>query len=192
MSTPETTNPTPAQTTATDAADAPTPTQVASREPDRVRVLSVEVENQPGVLFRVSGMVRRRGFNIQGLAVGPTNDPGRSRMTLAVDAGHAEVDQVEKQLDRLVEVIAIEDITERAKHVRELVLVKVAVPDAERAGLREKVERFGGRVIGENAGEVVVEVAGEFQPVQRFIGELAPFHVLEIARSGPVAMSTGA
>ena len=186
MSTPE---PTPSPTP---AAEAPTPTEVAARQPDRVRVLSVEVENQPGVLSRVSGMVRRRGFNIQGLAVGPTNAAGRSRMTLAVDAGHAEVDQVEKQLDRLVEVIAIEDITERAKHVRELVLIKLATPAERRPALREKVERFGGRLIGETADEVVVEIAGEFQPVQDFIGELEPFHVVELARSGPVAMSTGA
>lgn len=173
------------------AGDAPTPTQVASRQPERVRVLSVEVENQPGVLFRVSGMVRRRGFNIQGLAVGPTNQDGRSRMTLAVDAGHSEVDQVEKQLDRLVEVISIEDITERAKHVRELVLVKLMPAAAQRPRLREIVRRSGGRIIDEGGDQVIVEVAGEFQPVQRFIGELAPFHVLEIARSGPVAMSTG-
>jgi acetolactate synthase I/III small subunit len=158
---------------------------------ERIRVLSVEVENQPGVLFRVSGMIRRRGFNIQGLAVGPTNDPGRSRMTLAVDAGHAEVDQVEKQLDRLVEVIAIEDITDRAKQVRELVLIKLRVPSADRDGLRARVERFGGRIIDESGDQVIAEVAGEFQPVQDFIGELAPFEIVELARSGPVAMSTG-
>lgn len=170
--------------------DAPTPTQVASRQAERVRVLSVEVENRPGVLFRVTGMIRRRGFNIEGLAVGPTNDSGRSRMTLAVDAGHAEVDQVEKQLDRLVEVISIEDITERAKQVRELVLIKLSVAPSDRIRLREKVEAFGGRIIDENAEQVIVEVAGEFQPMQDFIGELEPFGIIELARSGPVAMST--
>src|SRR3981081_2264394 len=96
----------------------------------RLRVLSAVVEDHPGVLARVSGMIRRRGFNIQGLAVGPTNRPGRSRMTLTVDAGHAEVDQVEKQLDRLIEVVEIADITGQSKHVRELVLAKLAAAGA--------------------------------------------------------------
>src|SRR5437763_17126904 len=89
----------------------------------RLRVLTAVVENHPGVLSRVSGMVRRRGFNIQTLSVGPTNDDSRSRMTLTVHAGHAEVDQVEKQLDRMVEVIEIEDLTGRPKLIREMALV---------------------------------------------------------------------
>jgi acetolactate synthase-1/3 small subunit len=158
---------------------------------ERVRVLSVEVENRPGVLFRVSGMIRRRGFNIQGLSVGPTGRPGRSRMTLAVHAGHAEVDQVEKQLDRLVEVIEIDDITEQAKKVRELILVKLAVTGEQRAEVAEKVVRLGGRVIDESAGQVIVEVAGEYQPMQDVVRELEPYGIVELARSGPVAMSRG-
>src|SRR5215510_647514 len=76
--------------------------------PERLRVLTAVVEDHPGVLTRVSGMIRRRGFNIQSLSVGPTDAPGRSRLTLTVDAGHAEVDQVQKQLDRLVEVIEVD------------------------------------------------------------------------------------
>jgi len=170
----------------------PAPNATATqRGTDRVRVLSVEVENRPGVLFRVSGMIRRRGFNIQGLSVGPTDRPGRSRMTLAVDAGHAEVDQVEKQLDRLVEVIEIEDITEHAKKVRELILIKVEASGDERAELAEKVARAGGRVIDETPSEVIVEVVGEYQLMRDFARELEPFRILELARSGPVAMSRG-
>src|ERR1700716_1204698 len=92
-----------------------------------LRVLTAVVEDNPGVLMRVSGMIRRRGFNIQGLSVGPTNRAGRSRMTLTVAAGPAEVDQVQKQLDRLIEVIEIEDVTEAPKVSRELALVKLAV-----------------------------------------------------------------
>src|SRR5919109_1287111 len=95
----------------------------------RLRVLTAVVEDHPGVLSRVSGMIRRRGFNIQGLSVGPTGMPGRSRMTLTVDAGHAEVDQVEKQLDRLIEVLEIEDLTEAPRINRELALVKLAVAE---------------------------------------------------------------
>src|SRR3981081_1704881 len=98
-----------------------------------LRVLSAVVEDHPGVLSRVSGMIRRRGFNIQGLSVGPTGVPGRSRMTLTVDAGHAEVDQVEKQLDRLIEVLEIEDLTETPRINRELALVRLAVTGPSRA-----------------------------------------------------------
>ncbi|MBO0705032.1 MAG: acetolactate synthase small subunit, partial [Candidatus Dormibacteraeota bacterium] len=98
-----------------------------------LRVLSVEVENNPGILFRVAGMIRRRGFNIEGLSVGRTDRPGRSRMTLTVDAGAAEVDQVEKQLDRLIEVIEIEDLTEQPRLTFQLVLVKLGVTGEARA-----------------------------------------------------------
>ena len=85
---------------------------VPNPAPERLRVLTAVVEDHPGVLTRVSGMIRRRGFNIQGLSVGPTGQPGRSRLTLTVDAGHAEVDQVQKQLERLIEVIEVSDLTE--------------------------------------------------------------------------------
>jgi acetolactate synthase I/III small subunit len=178
----------------------PSPTPQAASAPNataargasaRVRVLSVEVENRPGVLFRVSGMIRRRGFNIQGLSVGPTDQAGRSRMTLAVDAGHAEVDQVEKQLDRLIEVIEIQDITEQAKQVRELVLLKLEAGPEQRAELAEKAARLGGRVIDESTNHVIVEIAGEYQPLQSFVKELEPFRIVELSRSGPVAMSRG-
>src|ERR1041385_2814766 len=98
MSTPSTTIPEPA------TSPAPAP---VTPEPSRLRILTAVVVDHPGVLTRVAGMVRRRGFNIQGLSVGPTDEHGRSRMTLTVDAGHAEVDQVQKQLERLIEVIEI-------------------------------------------------------------------------------------
>jgi acetolactate synthase I/III small subunit len=164
---------------------------VAGTAADRLRILSVEVRNQPGVLARVSGMIRRRGFNIQGLAVGPTNRPGRSRMTLTVDAGHAEVDQVEKQLDRLIEVVEIADITAQSKQVRELVLAKLASAGEQRAQARQAIERLGGRVIDETAEHVMIEIAVESQRVQDVVIELEPYGILELARSGPVAMSRG-
>ena len=154
-----------------------------------LRVLTAVVENNPGVLSRMSGMVRRRGFNIQGLSVGPTNDRSRSRMTLAVDAGHAEVDQVEKQLDRLVEVIEIEDLTDEPKLIREMALVKLAAVGPQRERATAEVGRFGGRVLDEGPDQVIVEVAGEFDEVERFLATLEPFGIVDLARSGPVAMS---
>jgi acetolactate synthase-1/3 small subunit len=158
---------------------------------ERLRVLTAVVQNNPGVLSRVSGMVRRRGFNIQGLSVGPTNDDSRSRMTLTVDAGHAEVDQVEKQLDRLVEVIEIEDLTGQPKLVRQLALVKLAVSGPRRDRAVAEVDRFGGRVLEASSEQVIVEVAGEFDRVEQFLEALGPFGITDLARSGPVAMSKG-
>ncbi|MDQ6772151.1 MAG: acetolactate synthase small subunit [Candidatus Dormibacteraeota bacterium] len=166
-----------------------TPDQNGATPPQRLRVLSAVVENQPGVLFRVSGMIRRRGFNIQGLSVGPTDDPRQSRMTLTVDAGHAAVDQVEKQLDRLIEVIAIEDLTDRPKLVRELALAKVAVTGPRRERVVAEVERVGGRVVDEGPEHVIFELSGEFEAVEGFLEALRPLGLSELARSGPVAMS---
>src|SRR5205823_1022702 len=134
----------------------------------RLRVLTAVVENNPGVLSRMSGMVRRRGFNIHALSVGPTNDTSRSRMTLAVDAGHAEVDQVEKQLNRLVEVIEIEDLTREPELIRQMALVKLSVSGPQRDLAVAEVDRFGGRVVKAGPEQVIVEVAGEFDRVEQF------------------------
>ena len=157
----------------------------------RLRVLSVEVENNPGILFRVAGMIRRRGFNIEGLSVGRTDRPGRSRMTLTVDAGAAEVDQVEKQLDRLIEVIEIEDLTEQPRLNFQLALAKLGVTGDARAQAVAEVERFGGHVVDEGPEQVIVQVAGEFQSVEDLLERLATYGPIELARSGPVAMATG-
>ena len=157
--------------------------------PERLRVLTAVVEDQPGVLTRVSGMIRRRGFNIQGLSVGPTDQPGRSRLTLTVDAGHAEVDQVQKQLERLIEVIEVSDLTEAPRLSRELALVKLGVTGPRRDMVVAEVDRFGGRVVDAGLEQVIVEVSGEFERVERFLEALHPYGIRELARSGPVAMS---
>jgi acetolactate synthase-1/3 small subunit len=157
--------------------------------PERLRLLSVEVENNPGILFRVAGMIRRRGFNIEGLSVGRTGRPGRSRMTLTVHAGAAEVDQVEKQLDRLIEVIEIEDLTEQPRLNFQLALVKLAVTGERRAQAVAEVERFGGRVVDEGPEQVIIQVSGEFQAVEEFVDGLSALGAVELARSGPVAMA---
>lgn len=155
----------------------------------RLRILTAVVEDHPGVLSRVAGMIRRRGFNIQGLSVGPTDRPGRSRMTLTVDAGHAEVDQVQKQLDHLIEVIEIEDLTEAPRLNRELALVKLAVSGPRRDRVVAEVDRVGGRVVDASPDGVIVEVSGEFDRIERFLEALRPYGIVELARSGPVAMS---
>ena len=177
---------TPSATTA----DPASPSAAPDPELSRLRILTVVVMDHPGVLTRVAGMVRRRGFNIQGLSVGPTDEHGRSRMTLSVHAGHAEVDQVHKQLDRLIEVIEVEDLTESSRLSRELALVKLAVRGPQRDRAVAEVDRFGGRVVDAGAEHVIVEVSGEFERVERFLELLRPYGIAELARSGPVAMST--
>ena len=173
----------------------------------RFRVLAVTCEDKPGVLERVASQIRRRGFNIASLSVGPTTE-GESRMTLTVDAGHAELDQVGKQLDKLIEVIQVEDITdeplvsrelvlarvktptvEREALVgRELVLARVITPTVERDGLVDRVARLGGRVIDVHDGHVTFELAADSGRVDDLLEMLEPHGLTEIVRSGPLAM----
>lgn len=159
--------------------------------PARLRVISVLVQDNPGVLSRVSGMIRRRGFNIRALSVAPVDERGRSRMTLTVDAGFAEVDQVEKQLDRLVEVIQITDLTESPLLNREMALVKLAVTGEQRTRAVGRVDRFGGRIVDAGPRHVIAEISGELGRVEEFLEALRPFELVDLARSGPVAMSKG-
>lgn len=153
----------------------------------RLRVLAVICEDKPGVLERVASQIRRRGFNIASLSVGPTIE-GLSRMTLTVDAGHAEVDQVGKQLDKLIEVITIEDITDEETVTRELVLARVNPDGAGREQLVDRVARIGGRVIDVHNGHVTFELAAESARVDQLLEMLEPYGLTEIVRSGPLAM----
>jgi acetolactate synthase-1/3 small subunit len=151
-------------------------------EQERIRVLSVLVEDGSNTLSKISGLIRRRGFHVRSISVGPSREPGRSRMTLTVDAGHAETDQVRKQLERLVEVVEIEDVTGQQMHSRELVVAKVAASDV--AGLLER----GARVLDSGPEGTTVEFAGEGKDVGDFVNELMRHGILDVARSGPVVM----
>jgi len=152
----------------------------------RVRVLSVLVEDGSNTLSKISGLIRRRGFHVRSISVGPSRQPGRSVMTLTVDAGHAEVDQVRKQLERLVEVLQVEDLTGHEVHSRELVVAKVSA--AEVAGLVTR----GARVLETGPGGTTVEFAGEGKDVGDFIDELMRHGILDVVRSGPVVMRRSA
>jgi acetolactate synthase I/III small subunit len=151
-------------------------------EHDRIRVLSVLVEDGSNTLSKVSGLIRRRGFHVQSISVGPSGDPGRSRMTLTVHAGHAEADQVRKQLERLVEVVEVEDVTGEHVHSRELVIAKVAPDQVD--GLVKR----GAKVLDTGAGGTTLEFAGEGKDVGDFINELMQHGAVNVARSGPVVM----
>ena len=150
--------------------------------PDRIRVLSVLVEDGPNTLSKVSGVIRRRGFHVIAISVGPSRQPGRSRITLQIDHGHAEADQVRKQLERLVEVIEIEDVTGQDVHSRELVVAKVSASEVK--GLVAR----GAKVLASGPDGTTVEFTGEGKDVGDFIDELMHHGVLDVARSGPVVM----
>lgn len=151
------------------------------------RILSVVVEDHPGVLERVTSQVRRRGFNIESLTVGPVTT-GRSRMTVTVDAGTAEVDQVAKQVDKLLEVIDVHDITDLPMVSRELVVARITVGAAEREAAVTRLVRLGARVIDAGPASLIVEFTGEPDRVDAFMAAIGNNQLQELARSGPVAM----
>ncbi len=153
---------------------------------DRLRVLSVVVEDGPGTLSKVSGLIRRRGFHVRAISVGPSREPGLVRMTLTVDSGHAEVDQVRKQLERLVEVVEVEDLTGHDVHSRELVVARVAAAD-----LSDLIER-GAKVLHSSPTGTTVEFAGDGSEVGDFVEELRRHGVQDVVRSGPVVMRRSA
>jgi acetolactate synthase-1/3 small subunit len=150
--------------------------------PDRIRVLSVLVEDGPNTLSKISGVIRRRGFHVLAISVGPSRQPGRSRLTLQIDHGHAEADQVRKQLERLVEVIEIEDVTGEQVHSRELIVAKVSASEVK--GLVDR----GAKVLDTGPDGTTVEFAGEGKDIGDFVEELMRHGVLDVARSGPVVM----
>jgi len=145
-------------------------------------VLSVEVEDGANTLSKVSGLIRRKGFHVRAITVGPSRVPGRFRMTLAVDSGHAEADQVRKQLERLVEVIAVEDLTGGELHSRELVVATVAARE-----VAPLINR-GAKVLGSGPEGTTIEFTGDASEVGDFVNELASHGIVDVVRSGPVVM----
>jgi acetolactate synthase-1/3 small subunit len=152
----------------------------------KIRVLSVVVEDGSNTLSKVSGLIRRRGFHVRSISVGPSRQPGRSVMTLTVDSGHAEVDQVRKQLERLVEVVEVEDLTGHDVHSRELVVARVSA--SEVPGLVAR----GARVLETGSSGTTVEFAGEGRDVGEFVDDLMRHGIVDVVRSGPVVMRRSA
>jgi acetolactate synthase-1/3 small subunit len=157
----------------------------------RHRLLSLLVENHPGVLNKVSSMIRRRGMNITSLSVGETDDETVSRMTIAVDVGRAQADQAVKQLYKLIEVIKVADITEDPIVDRELVLAKVAAQRGDRSELLQIVDIFKAKIADVSPEAMVLEMSGPEDEVETFLELIRPFGIKEVARSGTVAMAKG-
>ncbi|HET7358433.1 MAG TPA: acetolactate synthase small subunit [Nocardioidaceae bacterium] len=153
--------------------------------------LSVLVENKPGVLARIAGLFSRRGYNIDSLAVGPTEHPEVSRMTIVVNVEDSPLEQVTKQLNKLVEVIKIVELDSSASVNRELLLVKVKADTATRGQVLETVQLFRAKVVDVATDAVTIEVTGSAEKLEAFLSVLEPFGVRELVQSGVVAIGRG-
>ena len=158
-----------------------------------ITTLSVLVENQPGVLARIASLFARRGFNIESLSVGPTEKENLSRMTIVANTpDEAALEQITKQLHKLLEVIKVTEM-EKGKTVRrELVLVKVRADASTRADILSLVDTFRGKVVDVSSESVIVEVTGKYGKVHAFLDMLAPYGITELVQSGQVALARGA
>jgi acetolactate synthase I/III small subunit len=154
-------------------------------------VLSALVHNQPGVLAQISGMLASRGFNIDSLAVGETEDPELSRMTFVVHGDDAVLEQVRKQLDKIVSVVRVHDISGEDFVERDLMLLKVKATAAQRTEITLLVEMFRGRVVDVSAADLMIEVSGQEGKIEAFIDLMRPYGILELARTGRIALVRG-
>ncbi len=157
----------------------------------RKHVLSILVENKPGVLTRVAGLFARRGFNIDTLAVGPTDDEAVSRITLTVDGAKHPIDQVTKQLHKLVNVLKIRDLDPEDAVARELALFKVAADGAQRGEVMQIADIFRGKVVDVGRASIVIEVTGTDEKIEAFEALVRPFGLIEMVRTGEIAISRG-
>ncbi|MDQ6696897.1 MAG: acetolactate synthase small subunit [Actinomycetota bacterium] len=157
----------------------------------RKHILAILVENKPGVLTRIAGLFARRGFNIDTLAVGPTDDDAVSRITLTLDGAVHPIDQVTKQLHKLINVLKIRDLEPVETLARELALFKVNCDGAARAEVMQICEIFRGKVVDVTKRSVVVEVTGACDKVDAFEAMVRPFGLIEMARTGEIAISRG-
>jgi acetolactate synthase-1/3 small subunit len=153
--------------------------------------LSVLVENKPGVLAHVAGLFSRRAFNISSLSVGPTTDPKVSRMTIVVDGASTRVDQVHKQLDKLVRVLKVTELVEDEAIERELALIKVRVNPAMRAELLDIATSFRANVVDLGSDTIVLEVVCAPGRLDQLLDQLAAHGTCEVVRSGLIALSRG-
>ncbi|MBM4436089.1 MAG: acetolactate synthase small subunit [Actinobacteria bacterium] len=147
------------------------------------------VADHPGVLTRVASLFRRRGFNIESLAVGASEEPGYSRMTIAVNGTAEQIKQCEKQLYKLIEVVTVRDLTEAPRVERELALVKVRVTADQRPVLADIADIFHGEVVNIGRDTMIVQLAGDSETIDRFLEVVGEYGVEEISRTGVIAMA---
>ena len=154
-------------------------------------VLSALVQNQPGVLAHVSGMLASRGFNIDSLAVGETEDANLSRMTFVVHGDDAELEQVRKQLDKVVTVVQVQDISSENFVERDLLLIKIKAAGQQRMEISLLIDMFRGRVVDVSSNDLMVEISGTEGKIEAFIELMRPYGIVELARTGRIALVRG-
>jgi len=151
-------------------------------------VLSATVQNVPGVLAHVAGMLASRGYNIDSLAVGETEDPNLSRMTFVVVGDDSVLEQVRKQLEKIVTVVRVNDVSAKDFVERDLMLIKVSATGDQRPEIRELTKIFRGRVVDVSPDELILEISGQERKVAAFVDLMRPFGIQELARTGRIAM----
>jgi len=161
-------------------------------EMERTHIIAALVENKPGVLHRIAGLFSRRSFNIESIAVGTTENSRISRMTIIVRGDDRTLEQVEKQLNKQIDVIKVSDLDRQTSVVRELALVKVSAQNEQKKLLvMQYADIFRAKVVDVNATTLTMEITGDEQKIQAFIDLLRPVGIKEIARTGTVAMARG-
>ena len=155
------------------------------------QTISVLVENQAGVLNRITSLFSRRAFNIDSLAVGVTDDPSVSRITIIVDSGNSVVEQVEKQLNKLIEVIKVRTLEENSLIGRELMILKVSANTRTRSDIMTICNLCGAKVADLSPNSITIEVSDTPDRVNTFEELMRPFHILEVVRTGMVALQKG-
>jgi len=154
-------------------------------------IITAIVENKSGVLAHIAGLFSGRGYNIDSLAVGETENPNLSRMTIVTHGDDAIIDQIRKQLEKVIDIVKVQDITHEDHVERDLLLVKVNAPPGKRGEIIEVVDIFRGKIVDVGAQEMVVEIAGTEDKVEAMIDLLRPYGIKELVRSGSIALPRG-
>ena len=153
------------------------------------QVISLLLENKPGALMRVTGLLTQRGYNIESLTVARTLDPELSRMTIVVDVEAAQRQQVIKQMNKLINVLQATDLSDSPSVFRELVLVRVRMPQEARAAVLKEAEIFGGRVVDSSTEGYAIEATGDPEKLNEFVDVMRAYGEIDVTRSGPLAIA---
>ena len=155
------------------------------------RIISILMENEPGALSRVVGLFSQRNYNIQTLAVAPTEDPTLSRLTLTTEGSDKVIEQITKQLNKLIEVVKLVDLTEGSHIERELMLIKLRATGAQRAEIKRTVDIFRGQIVDVTSTVYTVQLTGDGEKLDAFIQAVGTMGVLEVVRSGVSGIARG-
>jgi acetolactate synthase-1/3 small subunit len=162
-------------------------------ETGKTKVISILVENKPGVLHTIANLFRRRNFNIESITVGPTQEPDTSRMTITINGDEKTIDQVVKQVAKQIDVLKVSELEAGHFVMRELALIKVNVPSSkERSDIINCVDVFRGRIIDVSTDSLTVEITGTPDKIDAFLNLMKSYGVIELARTGITALARGA